>query len=356
MPSSAPRPVSQRQIATALGFSQSLVSRVLNGALAGIPDATAQKIWACARAQGYTPRGINLDLLVADRVATRMVGVVLRSPLRLTTESALFHHAHEGLHDFLRNRGVRTVFLGSEDEFDPAELRQMMAQHRLLLGLVVMGEVRRSFVEKLAPAPKPVVLVSARHTGLAHSVVSNLTQAADLLVGHLHGLGHRRFAWIGSSHSSQSMRRHKDAFAAALAARGLPLAPDCEFDQPESSRHCGHAAATTLLARHSRHRPTAVVCFNGMMARAALNAFSQHGLTVPRDLSVAAFDMTHVCVEEPPHLTSATASPEEFGRRAAELILARTTEGTDPGLCEIIVPATLAVRATTGPAPRAKKK
>src|SRR5579871_4180159 len=90
--------ISQTQIARELGYSQSLVSKVLNGQHAFIPDETVKTVWEYARDHGYRPRGINLEMLVSETVATQMVGFVLRSPLRLVTESQIFLHAHQGMH------------------------------------------------------------------------------------------------------------------------------------------------------------------------------------------------------------------------------------------------------------------
>ncbi|MDP3068913.1 MAG: LacI family DNA-binding transcriptional regulator [Opitutaceae bacterium] len=343
--------ISQQRIAADLGFSQSLVSKVLNGSHAGIPDATVRAVWRHAREQGYRPRGIDLDLFVADAVATRMVGYILRSPLRLTSESHIFQHAHEGLHRHLARNNVRTVFIGTESDIDPMELAAVMRRQKLMLGLVLMGEVQREFMQSVAGCGKPMVVISGRHPGLAHSMLSDFAQSGELLVEHLHRLGHRRFAWIGSGHSAGSLARHRDALVQALDRRGLVLEPRYEAVGPEADRHHGHEAAADLLDRNRRRPPTALICFNAMMARAAMNLIFQRGLHVPRDLSVAAFDMTGVCTEERPHITSAAAAPEMFGLRAAELILAQGHPPEGGGLREIVLPSELVRRDTSGPAP-----
>lgn len=350
--------VSQSQIAAALGYSQSLVSRVLNGQHAGIPDETVTNIWNYARDRGYRPRGINLEMLVAETVATRMVGFVLRSPLRLVNESHVFLHAHQGMHDYLLQRNIRTVYLGAEDELDAAELVASINRQNLVQGLALMGEVQPRFIAAMATCRKPVVIVSARYPGLCHCVESNLRQAGELLVDHLHKLGHRRIGWIGSLHGRGSMLQRKDAVAQALAARGLPFDESCQIDMPEADRHNGHLATTEILTRNRRRLPTALICHNAMMARAAVNCLFQRGWSVPRDMSVVAMDMTRVCVEEPPCITSAAARPEALGIRAAQLIMERSGT-TDRSICEIMLPSELEVRETSAPpaaSPRAGVK
>lgn len=346
MSSTSKPAISQTKIARDLGYSQSLVSRVLNGQHAFIPDDTVKAIWDYAREHGYRPRGINLDMLVAETVATQMVGLVLRSPLRLVTESQVFQHAHQGMHDYLSRRNIRTVYFGAEDELDAGELVKTVERQKLVRGLVLMGEVQLPFATALSACSKPVVIVSARHPGVCHSVVSNLNQAAALLVEHLCKLGHQRFGWIGRRHHLERVPGRKDALMQSLKIRGLKIAESCQFDMPEADRHNGFMACKELFTRQRRNVPTALVCHNAMMARGAVNHLFQRGLHVPRDVSVVAFDMTQVCVEEPPHITSAAASPEALGARAAQLIVERS-EKPDGSLCEVSVPSELIVRETT---------
>jgi LacI family transcriptional regulator len=264
----------------------------------------------------------------------------------LITESQIFLHAHQGMHDYLSKRNIRTVYLGAEDELDAVDLVKSIERQKLVRGLALMGEVQHGFITTLAACRKPVVIVSARYPGLCHSVVSNLPQAAELLVDHLYQLGHRRFGWIGSVHGEGSMLRRKEAVIQSLAARGLSLEDSCQIDMPEADRQNGYAAGQELLARNRRRPPTALVCHNAMMARGAINRLFQRGLNVPRDISVVAIDMTQVCVEEPPQITSAAARPEALGARAAQLIIERS-ENEDRSLCEFIEPSQLVVRGTS---------
>lgn len=339
--------ISQAQIAAELGCSQSLVSRVLNGRHGGIPDETVQAIWEHANRHGYRPRGINLDLFVSEMMATQMVGFVLRSPLRLITESHVFQHAHQGMHEYLQKRNVRTVYLGSEDELDAAALVKTVEKQELMLGLMLMGEVQPGFVRILGACRKPVVMISAQYPGVCHSIVSNLVQAANLLVEHLVKLGHKRFGWIGSVHGVGKMLKRKEATLQALRSYGLELSPAYELDMPEADRQNGHRAMAELLTRSGGQPPTAIICHNAMMARGAINHLFQHGWRVPQDISVVAIDMTRCCEEEPPHITSAAAKPELLGEVAAQLILERQ-HTADQRLCEIMLPSELAVRESSG--------
>lgn len=293
-------------------------------------------------------------MFVADVVAPRMVGYILRSPLRMATELPIYHHAAQGMIDYLARQHVRTVYLGAEGDLVASELRDFLHRHQQVLGLVCMGAIKEDFANEIATCGKPIAFVAASPPGLWNSVMSNYLQAGEFLVDHLYQNGHRNFGWIGNRFNSASLARHKNAFVRALSARGLRLESANEVDMAEGHRQDGNAAARLLLAR-GRQGPTAVVCFNAMMARATINVAFQRGMRVPQDLSVAAIDMTQVCVEEEPFITSASALPEALGSRAAELVLTHGSKA-EKGLCEVVLPSRLVVRDSTGPAPEKSKR
>jgi DNA-binding LacI/PurR family transcriptional regulator len=179
-------------------------------------------------------------------------------------------------------------------------------------------------------------------------VQSNENQSLDLLVGHLADLGHTRFAWLGGN---RILARHEEryrAFCLALRARGL------EFDEKNwglvvegADRIEGGEAAERFLATPGP-RPTAIICYNALMARGAINLLAKRGVNVPADVSIAAVDATPVCTGEHPFITGAGADPEVIGRRAAKLL-----EDEDPTAAEnyldIVLPSRLTVRNTTVP-------
>ncbi|MBH55115.1 MAG: hypothetical protein CMI18_12325, partial [Opitutaceae bacterium] len=56
-----PKRISQMAIAKELGYSQALVSMVLNGRKKGISEAAYKRIWDFAITNGYSPRGMNIE-------------------------------------------------------------------------------------------------------------------------------------------------------------------------------------------------------------------------------------------------------------------------------------------------------
>ena len=337
------RSISQQQIARDLGVSQALVSLVLNGKRQNISAASAERIWKYAVKRGYRPKGMQTN---GNGLAANSVGFVLRSGLRLYTQSNFFSHIQQGLHTALQERGYNSVFLGAEDTLSRQSLKQGL-QRRNLFGLVIMGQVDEAFVRSLKAVQRNVVAVSATYPGLCHSVMPNERQALELLVGHLAELGHTEVAWLGGNKQLRHNLTRRTALVEALRQRSMTLADKFAVDLVNGDRLDGCRAAERLLERSARGRlPAAWVCLNGVMARGAINYLTKKGWRVPDQISVVAVDATRVCVEEHPQITGANADPERMGAQAAELLVQAANQ-KDDALLDIILPAQLTARETS---------
>jgi LacI family transcriptional regulator len=339
--------VSQQRIARDLGVSQALVSLVLNGKRENISEDSYKRIWDYAIKIGYRPKGMQMG---ANAAALTNVGFILRGGLRLYTQSNFFSHVQHGVHMALQQQGLNTVFLGAEDHLSEQTLKQKL-QRGNLFGVIIMGEVDERVVRTIKKARKRVVSISASYPGLCHSVVPNESQASELLVSYLVEQGHKHFAWLGGNKPLRQNALRRGALAAALRLRDLELAEENSFDVAGGDRLDGRKAAAAILERSSRRNfPTAWVCFNALMARGAINLLTQKGWQIPEQVSLAAIDATRVCVEEHPEITGANADPEKMGTKAAELLLKNVGE-EDDSLTDVVMPAHLTIRETSGKAP-----
>ncbi len=344
----SPKKVSQTQLARELGISQALVSLVLNGRRQGINAETYDRIWAHAVKRGYHPKGMHLASSPAAQA--RQVGIILRAPLRLNTPTMYFGHVQHGLHSGIEAREHTTVFLGAEDQLDAAKLRRLFAPGHAFHGLVLVGEVTRAFLDQLRKFGLRIVAVSARYPGLCHSVLGNEPQALESLVDHLHGLGHRRFGWIGGNVGLGRHEARLQAYEGALGRLGLRLDPRYTVKLKEGDRIDGADGVRVLLAhRRRRDFPTACICYNTLMASGAVREFDREGWSVPGRVSVASADLSPVATDSRPRITAAGSNPTTLGEAAARLLLEGA--GVAPeGCTDLMLPAQLFVGDTTGPA------
>lgn len=348
MPPEPKKRISQAQIAKEASCSQALVSMILNGRTKGVASESIDRVRAIAAQHGYSSRGIMGDA-ASERIKT--VGYLLRSPLKLANKSNFFSHVHQGLHEHLSQRQIKTVYLGSEDDFTSG--KQSLADHLpdSLQAIAVMGQVDHKLLDELRITGKPIVYISARATGKCHSVLSNEAESAERLVAHLHQLGHLSFAWIGGTPTGRREER-LSSLKDALAARGLQIPAEFNVATVGADRNQGFDAAQKIHQTANAkglEMPTAWVGFNALMARGAMNYLLQNGFKIPFDASFVAFDMTRVCAEERPEITSAGSDPEKMGGEAGRIIM-QAIEGESESLCDLTLPSYLKVRDTTAAA------
>ncbi len=341
--------ISQQEIARKLGVSQSLVSIVLNGRRDGISSESYERIWDYALKNGYSPKGMRIDAFEEQGRNQRNIGYFLRAPLRLATKSNFFSHVHQGMYDYLEERGIHALFLGSEMDFEGPHLERINRKVEDVRGIVIMGEVAPRFLGAVRRLGKPVVYVSARAPGICHSVNSNEFESAAQLVSHLVELGHSEFAFLGGMCARSRNEERLDGLRAALAEHAIEFNESRRVELEDAERNEGSAMADILLGRNPDPMPTAWVCVNGLLARGAIVRLLQAGIEVGRHVSVVAFDQTRVCEEEDPKITSAASVPEDLGRMAARLLVDDSAESAGNCLQDVILPSALTVRETSGP-------
>lgn len=343
--------VSQQRIARDLGVSQTLVSLALNGRKDSIAPETYKRIWDRAVSLGYSPKGMRVDASLEEN-QLKQVGFILRAGVRLYWPSNFFGHVQHGLHRALEAQNRAPVFLGAEDLLTPEKLRRLFRPGHTIQGVVLLGEVARAFLEQLRGFVPNIVTVSGRFPGLCHSVQGNDAQALELLVRDLYERGHRRFAWLGGN---IGLGRHESRLAACRAVLAdLELGLDARYTVMlrDADRAEGAETVHALLPhRQRRDFPTAFICYNSTMAAGAVKAFQREGLRVPTDVSVAGADVSHINLEETPHITGAGTDPEKLGEVAGRLVLG---EGLPPeGFVDMVLPAQLLAGETVG-APRSR--
>jgi LacI family transcriptional regulator, repressor for deo operon, udp, cdd, tsx, nupC, and nupG len=108
------------------------------------------------------------------------------------------------------------------------------------------------------------------------------------------------------------------------------------------------AEATEAFLRLSP-RPTAIFCYNDMIALGVLKRLKQAGLELPGDCSLAGFDDVFVAEYADPPLTTIAQPKYQLGRDAAELVL-DLVRGDRPKRPRMrAIRGSLVVRSSTAP-------
>lgn len=133
----------------------------------------------------------------------------------------------------------------------------------------------------------------------------------ELVTEHLIALGHKTIAFIGGVRRIAPLAERMAGFHRALRRHKLksgPVVPCAVID-----RASGYAAARELLAKGDV--PSAMVCYNDVVALGVMLALNEHGLVPGRDVAVVGCDDVDEAGLHRPALTTFTTDPVSWGAR-----------------------------------------
>ncbi|MDE1154697.1 MAG: LacI family DNA-binding transcriptional regulator [Acidobacteriaceae bacterium] len=331
--------ITLRDLAQHLGLSKTTVSVVMSGSQAAeaIPEKTRKRIQQAAKRLGYRAHHMARSLRRSESMS---IGIIVPE-----FSDGYFTLLMSGAESYLLNAGY--FYFTVSHYWKPELLKRypQMLEERGVDGLLLLNS---------DPPPDctlPVVSISGSHRkGAPPTVILNHQRAAQIVVEHLHQLGHKRIAFLhGQSWSQDTILRRK-AFAASMKAHHLPMYPELQItlDSTRWTPDIGYDPVTTLL-RKTRNF-TAIVCFNDTAAMGAIRAVRDAGLRVPEDISVIGFDNIAHASFFSPSLTTVQQPLWQMGHSAAEMLI-RTLQHPEQKQPSCVVhEPTLVVRESSAPA------
>ena len=307
--SPAVRRVGLKMLAEYLDLSPATVSFVLNNVPGrSIPPHTRERVKAAAKKFGYQPSLIARSL---QGLTTRTIGILL-------PELGSGYHAQvlSGAADLLMQEGY--FFFTAHHRHKP----DLIAEYpRLLRSRGIDGILAiDTHLEGELPAPAVCVAGHVAIPGVTNVVLDH-HRAAELSLGHLYRLGHRRIAYMHGQPFSSDSRSRWSATLQVARALSLKVSPELiiHLDKDLSSPELGYPGIHQLLLR--RRDFTAVVCFNDVSAIGSIRALHDAGLRVPADVSIMGFDDIQAAAYVVPSLTTIRQPLQQMGSEAASLLL-----------------------------------
>ena len=325
-------------IAEKLDLSTATVSLALRNSPL-VAEETRKRVHALAEELGYIYNRSAASLRTAR---TNIVGLVVHDIL-----NPYFAELVSAVETELGRHGQTVILYNHGD--DP--LRQKVFLETLLQyradGMILCPAAgsKPTDVSRIVDAGLPTVLIARELPDLPDVPVIRGDDRTGLrrAVEHLIGLGHRRIALVGGQQDSSSASERRAGYEDALAAAGIPVDPELEFPAASSRRAgrdiCGHV----LVAR-----PSAIVCFNDLLAFGMMMELKRRGIEPGRDISLTGYDDIDEASVWSPGLTSVWNGQQEVGRLAA-LTLLDVVAGHPPHDMRVLVEPELRVRETTCP-------
>ena len=360
-----PKPghVNLKMLAEHLQLSQTTISLVLNNSPSAksIPPETRQRVLDAAIKLNYRPNYFARSLR-----QSRSLSVGVLAP---DLSEGYFTRVMSGVVEELTH--AKYFYFTACHDWRP----ELMQEYpRMLVERAVDGFLLLNTPAEIE-VPVPVVAISAHGTepNVTHIVLDHL-KAAEMALGHLHELGHRRIAFMRGPKAIPDSEFRWEGIEQAAAALGLAIDPSLvtRIDAGNGSGNGnGSEDGDGIWSAKTGHHPmspeigyipmkqllqetrdfTAVFCFNDIAAIGAIRALAEAGLKVPDDVSVVGFDDIQSAAFCTPSLTTVRQPLNEMGKTGARILLERIADPEKTELtAEVIMQPELVVRESTGQA------
>jgi LacI family transcriptional regulator len=319
------RPITLADVAREAGTSASTASRALSGRGYVAPDVK-KRLLATADRLGYVP---NLSARTLKQRTSRVVGVVV-SDLGNQFYAALA----AGIEQELREAGYQMLLLG-----DNSDAGQELTGVRTFLSMrapgVIMTPASNTAADLLVARGLPVVEVDRRlATASCDAVVIDNEQGARHAVERLIGLGHERIGLLMAKTTWTTDAGRLEGYRAAHVRARLKV------DRSLVVKIATHSpdVVPRIESLLDTQQPTAIFAANNQLAEQAWHVLRKRKLSIPRDISLVAFDDVPWMTMVQPAITAVAQPTFEMGRRAALLLLRRLEDPTCGRTVEVLEP------------------
>jgi DNA-binding LacI/PurR family transcriptional regulator len=332
-PSSAVRQASLTDVAGLAGVSHMTVSRVVNGTGA-VRAETRARVLAAIQELDYRPNSAA-RALVTGRTGT--LGVVALDSTLYGPASTLY-----GIENAAREAGY-SITISSVSRPQRSFISDAVENLRrqAVEGIVVIApHVAAARALEYAPQDVPLVAVGGGDATVVPVISVDQYDGAKRVTEHMLALGHKTVWHVAGPPDWLEARERERAWRQTLELREAPVPRVVRGDW---SARSGYEAGRTLARTKGL---TAVFVANDQMALGLLRAFTEAGISVPRDVHVAGFDDVPEAAYFSPPLTTVRQDFIEVGRRTFDVLVGRMAQ-EEPA--RHLVTPELIVRDSTGP-------
>jgi LacI family transcriptional regulator len=320
-------------IAAAAGVSKSTVSLVLRGSTV-VSAESRERVQRAIRELGYV---YNRNAANLRRSRSNIVAMVIND---LT--NPFYAELAVGIESVFQSAGYLPLIANTADNVIRQADVLAGIREQGVAGLIIAGAhgTTATTVDDFTAAGTPVVQVMRRVPGArVASVMPDNRLGARRAVEHLIAIGHRRIAFVGGFVDTVVRSERLAGYGDALAAAGIELDKALVLDGLPN-RETGVAAAASLM--QLVNPPTAVMCFNDVVAFGVCAGLKRQGREPGRDVAVVGFDDIADARHASPALTTVAVDCRGLGERAAHLVLRMIESGTistdtDMGAVHLIV-------------------
>lgn len=247
--------------------------------------------------------------------------------------------------------GYSVLVASSEESYEVEQKVVALLEAKDIEGLIINPlldeDADLSHLFELKQRNIPLVLLESVR-GLKASIVDvNNVATSKAAVEYLIDQGHQHIMHFAGPRYSMHSDERVEGMRRAFSAQRLTF-DDSDVVRAGARLEDGYRAGLEFFrGRAEEERPTAVTCYNDLVAIGLMRALRELGLEVPRDISVIGYDDIDMASYISVPLTTVRVPKEEMGRRAAEILI-QQTESRETNVRERVgLDAELVVRGST---------
>ena len=335
--------VTIKDVARQAGVSSATVSNVLNDK-GKVSENTRRSVRAAVERMNYRPSASAQRRL--QQSGQKSIGLVVKE-----IHNPYFADVIVGAQEAASEHGYSLMVSSSEGSRDTeghsVDLFIDKDVNGIVINPVLDDNTDLSHLFELKRRNIPFVLLERVH-GLHASLVDiDNVEAAKEATLYLVGLGHKKMVhFSGPGYSAHSDER-SEGFRQGFFEARLVYSSDF-IVTAGASMGDGYATGLAYFSDLAEdERPTAVLCYNDMVAIGLMRALRELGIKVPDDVSLIGFDNVDMCDYAPVPLTTMQVPTRHMGRQAIEVLIRQMEAPDDYQPEHINLHAELMVRAST---------
>ena len=309
-------------IARLANVSKSTVSIVLNDK-PGVSEQTRKKVIEIVKKYNFNPNQLAQSLVGRK---TKSIGLIITE-----IDNPFFTKVMKGVYDTCSELGY-SVLIGSS-ELSPNKEKEVIDnfKSKRLDGFIISplrGEgVDYQYLSNLLNENIPFVMIRNVENNSINLVDIDNFKASYSAVSYLIELGHRNIAYFsGPIHSGHSVER-LEGYKQALFDNNIKMKPEYII-AAGSYLPSGYKIGKQFFS-NIKELPTAVFCYNDLVAIGLMNALNELGIDIPGTVSVMGFDNIDFSEYLKKPLTTINMPAYLIGKKATELLMKQISQPTE---------------------------
>ncbi|MGF1684790.1 HTH-type transcriptional repressor PurR [Photobacterium minamisatsumaniensis] len=306
-----------KDVARMAGVSTTTVSHVINKTRF-VAEATQKKVLSAVDELNYAPSAVARSLKCNT---TRTIGMLVTK-----STNPFFAEVVHGVEEYCYGAGYTLILCNTEGNLEKQRDYLRMLAEKRVDGLLVMcsdlDENLLGLLERQKDLPM-VVMDWGPESPHTDKIQDNAELGGYVATKFFIEHGHQAIGCLTGHSDKAACRERLKGFKKAMSEADLEVHPDWVL---EGDFECESAveAAEKFIAMDKR--PTAIFCFNDIMAMGMISTFSQAGIRVPEDISIIGYDNIDLAPYFSPPLTTIHQPKRRLGKTAIEILLERVKD------------------------------